>query len=115
MITNTERIGASNLSAEVLQQRIALTDQYWATCLSLHHQLNLHREELKEAPYFVDDVFADFVIKYCETKAELTTRLAQKIGDLLSSLQLPSDTTLGPLLVATRDPSVLNRDRSVQV
>ena len=42
MITNTDRVGASNLSAGVLQQRIALTDQYWATCLSLHHQLDLH-------------------------------------------------------------------------
>ena len=57
IIKNTDKMGATNVTEEVLLQRIILCDQYWEKCLQAHHDLFAHREELKDSEYFKEDLF----------------------------------------------------------
>ena len=94
-IINTFKVGP--VTAEVLQQRIILADQYWEKCLVANHQLCLVRDDLKDDEYFQQDLFSTYEFHFIQAKAELTTRLAVKIGELESSSQIPPQSAVIPV------------------
>ena len=88
-ITNTNKMGP--VTAEGLQQRIILVDQYWDGCLQTHRQLCLLQDGLKDDEYFKVDLFSTYEANFLQAKADLTTRLAQKIGELQATTTIPPE------------------------
>ena len=83
---NTEKIGAANLTIDVLSNRLSLLETYWKSYLDRHLSLSAERESLKQEQYFTKDIFSEIEVTYVLTKTGLTQRLSTLIGELQATI-----------------------------
>ena len=75
---NTAKIGADNLSVDVLSNRLNLLETDWKGFIERYLSLSPHREGLKQEKYFTHDLFSEHEAAYILSKSDLTTRLPSR-------------------------------------